>query len=1664
MEKKSNSLSRVKRRQQEKVLRFSIRKYSFGAASVAVAALMFLGARVVSADSVTPVEQPHVGASIQGTSSLESQDKEEPASSVKVDTATASQLVAQIKDQLHVKEAANTDLLVTANEELVKAEQTLADSKVSQEEVDALVARLTNVLDQLRAVETPQVKEDKNDKSTQEATPEIKPEVAKPTPEISAKSEETSENTNAEQLEKAKASLKVSIDRLEQAIAQTPENDLTREILEKANAQVAVAKSAFGGVEVSLRDVEDMNRVIKRNERSVMIARNRLTSGHNDVRNGATIPVGTRFRADEGVRYDDAVGLYFTKEGDGSGYPAGTMLFRDRNQNTADKQRVKDVKDVVKVDVTKNGDTYDWVIEFEGNPENHQNAHAWFTIPTGHTLVDDGSASFGSYWGGSGGKRRIETQGRLPRNLYDIFKDQVSSTSKDVNIGTPGGAIEQAWGKAATTDAFWKGADGEIKTFEEIISKPDTLYFNRTGGARTTTEKDVLVSDYLKDWLIQHTQRVYHFDIDYRGRTKDSASNYIFRFKTKAAEGTPLMYAAGMRSYEFSTHRNDMQWYGLPSPKVTGADQTIEKGKEIRLEFTTKDNLAGFSLGDPKLGYNPADSIKLVDSKLELKDQKVEVQKVSDYEHKLIITGRVASDPGDYKVKVKSVNNVGQSAEFTSTVKVTQSITPTLELNQDPKTGDVTVTPKKPDGSTYPPETKVEIPGKGDKPIPVTIGKDGKGKVPNSDLPEGNVPGIGKITEPGQPTVEVPDVTTPAKITPADQVAPTITKLTDNRNAEIDSKNPRKIIVYREEEFSVDVNLTDNSGRLDKIKVHDNAQAVAPSGNFEVTNGGRLELPANGTSINFTDKTSNLGQAGNATDTNPYKVNISGHVGKNQEVKADASKNIWNRYISGYDQGGLTNNNTNNNTANNANIQIEFRKQADKYTPTAVTGSKIDVATDGTISGYDSPETYIANKSDLPTEGTTPGARTTYTWKDGETPTVNNGQVTRTAVVTYPDGSTDEVPVTFTVRDTVAPTITSLTPISNAEIDGTNPHKIIVYREEEFSVDVNLTDNSGRLDKIKVHDNAQAVAPSGNFEVTNGGRLEIPANGTKINFTDKTSNLGQAGNATDTNPYKVNISGYVGKGQTINPDASKNIWNRYISGYDQEGLTNNNTNNGSANNANIQIEFRKQADKYTPTATNPTVNLTSNGTVPDLGSPETYIANKSDLPDKGTTPGTTTTYAWKAGETPTVNNGKVTRTVIVTYPDGSTDEVPVTVKVVDPRTDAEKNNPTPKDQTVNVGKTPDPKGSIGNVDDLPKGTTFEYKTPVDTTTPGDKKTTVVVTYPDGSKDEVPATVKVVDPRTDAEKNNPTPKDQTVNVGKTPDPKGSIGNVDDLPKGTTFEYKTPVDTTTPGDKKTTVVVTYPDGSKDEVPATVKVVDPRTDAEKNNPTVELEQDPKTGDVTVTPKQPDGSTYPPGTKVEIPGKDKDHPITVTTDENGKGKVPNADLPEGKVPGTGKITEPGKPAVEVPVETPAKVTPETPAQKTPTVELEQDPKTGDVTVTPKKPDGTPYKPGTKVEIPGKDKDHPITVTTDENGKAKVPNADLPEGKVPGTGKITEPGKPAVEVPVETPAKVTPETPAQKTPTVELEQDPKTGDVTVTPKKPDGTPYKPGTKVEIPG
>ena len=543
--------------------------------------------------------------------------------------------------------------------------------------------------------------------------------------------------------------------------------------------------------------------------------------------------------------------------------------------------------------------------------------------------------------------------------------------------------------------------------------------------------------------------------------------------------------------------------------------------------------------------------------------------------------------------------------------------------------------------------------------------------------------------------------------------------------------------------------------------------------------------------------------------------------------------------------------------------------QADENTP---------VAKDQTVNlgGTPDAKNSIGNVSDLP-EGTTFEYKTPVD-------TTTEGEKDATVVVTYPDGSKDEVPVKVTVKD------------PRTDADKNTP----VAKDQT----------------VKPGDQPNAKDSIGNVgDLPEGTTFEYktPVDTTTEGEKDATVVVTYPDGSKDEVPVKVTVkdprtdadkNNPTAKDQTVKvgdtPDAKNSIGNvsDLPSGTTFEFKTPVDTTTEGDKDATVIVTYpdgskdevpvkvtvvdpRTDADKNTPTAKDQTVNL---GDTPDA---KNSIGNVSDLPS-----GTTFEY-----KTPvdTTTAGEKDATVVVTYPDGSKDEVPVKVTVKDPRTDADKNTPTAKDQTVNIGDTPDAKGSIGNVSDLPSGTTFEYKTPVDTTTAGEKDATVVVTYPDGSKDEVPVKVTVKDPRTDADKNTPTAKDQTVNIGDTPDAKNSIGNVSDLPSGTTFEYKTPVDTTTVGEKDATVVVTYPDGSKDEVPVKVTVKDPRTDADKNTPTAK-DQTVKVGDTPDAKNSignvsnlPSGTTFEYKTPVDTTTEgDKDATVVVTYPDGSKDEVP--------------------------------------------------------------------------------------------------------------------------------------------------------------------------------
>ncbi|SQF67447.1 C protein alpha-antigen [Streptococcus dysgalactiae subsp. equisimilis] len=363
--------------------------------------------------------------------------------------------------------------------------------------------------------------------------------------------------------------------------------------------------------------------------------------------------------------------------------------------------------------------------------------------------------------------------------------------------------------------------------------------------------------------------------------------------------------------------------------------------------------------------------------------------------------------------------------------------------------------------------------------------------------------------------------------------------------------------------------------------------------------------------------------------------------------------------------------------------------------------------------------------------------------------------------------------------------------------------------------------------------------------------------------------------------------------------------------------------------------------------------------------------------------------------------GEKNAIVVVTYPDKSTDEVPVKVTVVDPRTDAEKNDPAGKDQTVKVGEQPDPTKSLEAV---PAGSTVAYKDPVDTKTPGEKDAVVVVTYPDKSTDEVPVKVTVVVPRTDADKNDPAGKDQQVNVGETPKAEDSIGNLSDLPKGTTVAFETPVDTATPGDKPAKVVVTYPDGSKDTVTVTIHVT-PTPDKDKYDPTG--------GETTV----PQGT---PISDEEITGL-----VKISEGSNGVPKVVG-NRPNTDVPGDYKVT------VEVTYPDGSKDTVTVTIHVTPTPDKDKyDPTGGETTV----PQGTPIS---DEEITGL-----VKISEGSNGVPKVVG-NRPNTDVPGDYKVT------VEVTYPDGSKDTVTVTIHVTPTPDKDKyDPTGGETTV----PQGTP-----------
>ncbi|MBF0806785.1 MULTISPECIES: Rib/alpha-like domain-containing protein, partial [unclassified Streptococcus] len=464
--------------------------------------------------------------------------------------------------------------------------------------------------------------------------------------------------------------------------------------------------------------------------------------------------------------------------------------------------------------------------------------------------------------------------------------------------------------------------------------------------------------------------------------------------------------------------------------------------------------------------------------------------------------------------------------------------------------------------------------------------------------------------------------------------------------------------------------------------------------------------------------------------------------------------------------------------------------------------------------------------------------------------------VTVPVVVTYPDTTTDKVDAVFHL-DTDGDNTPDKDdddddndgiPDTEEGTDGTNPKDPNSARSSITPIDDQTVEQGTPIKNVTVE--GQKVPTGGSFKVEG-----LP----------------------DGVTFDANTNTITGTPTTVGESTVK------VTVLDKNGVP-----VKDANGNSVTEEFKitvtektKQADSNEPTPADQTVKV---GETP---SAEKSISNLPSLPEGTKVSFESPVDTETAGDKPAV--------VVVTYPDGSTDKVPVTVKVEEAPKQADSNEPTPADQTVKVGETPSAEKSISNLPSLPEGTTVSFESPVDTETAGDKPAVVVVTYPDGSQDKVPVTVKVEEAPKQADSNEPTPADQTVKVGDTPSAEKSISNLPSLPEGTKVSFESPVDTETAGDKPAVVVVTYPDGSQDKVPVTVKVEEAPKQADSNEPTP-ADQTVKVGEtpsaeksISNLPSLPESTTVsfesPVDTKT---AGDKPAVVVVTYPDGSTDKVP--------------------------------------------------------------------------------------------------------------------------------------------------------------------------------
>ena len=714
----------------------------------------------------------------------------------------------------------------------------------------------------------------------------------------------------------------------------------------------------------------------------------------------------------------------------------------------------------------------------------------------------------------------------------------------------------------------------------------------------------------------------------------------------------------------------------------------------------------------------------------------------------------------------------------------------------------------------------------------------------------------------GNTTMKTVDI--PVEI--VDNIRPTV---------EIPYDNPgnQEIYLYSHENNNITLKAKDNNGKISKVYLAfaaDNRQGLGQEDSSYLGGGSPDGLYLTATKI----KSETTG-----SDSQPATITVSGNI-NNQPFTGEKSIT---RYLYTEDPAGNTNyehvGHANDNGAP-GRVRFVWKPQTFKYTATANSQTQ-------TVSYKEEPSAEASvNKTGLP-------AGTTYAWKT-KPDTSSPGNKSGVVEVTYPDTSKDTVNVTVAVRklsDEYAPTGNKIVRNQNAPVTNNDLKAAVAIsnngnsKVKSVTAGTISTANAGTqtikatvtyLDDTKdpvdipleVKDvTAPTITTPSDRQNWDLIALDRTLPSIKVAATDNTGGTGVKSttvtglpdflvydNATKTIKFKNGVQ-----------EVTKLPVGQNSKTYNATIQVTDNADNPSQRQFTITVKSMTTKYNATPNVQKQTVSY---GATPDAGT----SINKNGLPAG-------TTYTWVTTPSTTAGPGDKAGSVTVTYPDGSTDTVNVTVNV---RRQADTYTPEAKEQTVDNGVVPKAEDSIGNVKGLPSGTTFTWQGGAPTTTEkGDHPGTVLVSYPDGTSETVSVVVKV---REQKDTYTPEAKEQTVDNGVVPKAEDSIGNVDSLPPKTTFEWKGGAPNTAvgqPGEVSGTVVVHYPDGTSEEVKVKVTV---RQSNEKGIP--EVQQD--------LPEFNGGVNTPDAPTNEVPAYTDPIGSTGVDEDGNLITPPSVDVPE--------------------------------------------------------------------------------------------------------------------------------------------------------------------------